>query len=98
MNYLKCKKHLEDLNDEICRKIESGLSTEIDEIFIASSDFKEMNADLKIIHENGYGLSQIIPTSSKNEYSIYILDTKGVIIKVDENYYKEYKNENINEI
>lgn len=88
MNYKDCKKNLEKLNDEICNKIETDFSTEIDEIFIASSDNNEMMEDLKIIHNFDYGHSEIKPTSENDDYSIYILDDKGAIHYIDEKYFE----------
>jgi hypothetical protein len=89
MNYNDCKKNLLlfKSNDEIGNNIENEYGT-IDEIFIASSDFKEMNDDLKNIHENEYGLSEIIPLSTNGNYEIYVLTEGGLVTLVDAKFFE----------
>jgi len=85
MKYAECEKILQSSN--IYSSIEKDLLTEIDEIFIASSDSKEMKADLLMINENEYEHSEIMLNSKKADYSIYILDTKNIIIKIKEDFF-----------
>ena len=46
----------------------------VNSIFIGASNYDEMFADLKNIHESGYGLSDVKPASKNNDYAIYIMD------------------------
>lgn len=80
MEYKESKKLLAKLNDEIHNAIvkrlseDTGLLIEIDEIFIGASNYDEMFEDLKNIHENGYGLSDVKPASKNDDFSIYVMD------------------------
>jgi hypothetical protein len=89
MNYLECKKQLQMLNDSIFRRIENDLSDKIAEIFIASTNYYEMVDELINIYKNGCYHSKVIPKSSENDYSIYIMTKNNFCDKIDLKKYFE---------
>ncbi len=57
---------------------------EIDEIFVASSDFIEMNTDLPMIRESDFDVEEDMLTSKKQDYALYVLTDDETVAPVPE--------------
>jgi hypothetical protein len=88
MNYLKCKQTLDNIkaNEEEIENIIYELGSDIEELFLASSDFDEMNSDLKLFNDNEFELPMELITSKNNDYTIWVLTTTGFLTQLPQTF------------
>lgn len=90
MNYLNCKNVLDSIksDDNQIEAIANEVGGEIDELFIASSEFSEMNSDLRLLHDNNYDLAEQFLTSKSNDYCLWVLTENGLLTQVPQTFGK----------
>lgn len=88
MNYLKCKQTLDGIkaNEDEIDAIINELECEIEELFLASSDFEEMNSDLKLLNVNDFELPIELITSKNNDYTIWVLTSSGFLHQLPQTF------------
>ena len=90
MNYLKCKAALDSIkaDDNKIEEIISELGDGIDELFIASSDFSEMNSDIHLLRDNDFELAEQFLTSKNNDYCLWVITDGGILTQVPQTFEK----------
>jgi hypothetical protein len=79
MKYSECEKIIKSIDKD---KLQSILEDDVDEIFIASSDFNEAVEDLKLIHKLDYNAPEHLLTSKQQDFGIYYLSDDGVLSNI----------------
>jgi hypothetical protein len=83
MTYEDCKEKISLLLSDPARLalLEEEFG-DIEEVFVASSDFLEMTSDFEMICENEFDLPENMLTSKKKDYALYIFTDEDEVVQV----------------
>jgi hypothetical protein len=88
MNYIEAKEKLSQiLADPVKISMMEEEFGEIDQVFIASSDFVEMYSDLDLIKENDFDAGEDLLTCRKQDFGLYVLTFDETLTILPEELY-----------